>query len=416
MEVMNLMVNILDKIQCSLETYQTVIVNQLGKIEKNSLFTSVKQAFLKLNFVLLLSSSLTMLKMVNNHFFQIKEINQITSYLVDLLTNNYGVAYVIILAIVYTQVKPRYEFILTNIIIYFTIVSSLTVKNESQLFIAMLTMLLSLPIIHLYNKIILVVKKVVQVPMEGLYNIILIFYFGILFILIKGISSYWIATVGSIEFFEMINIDNPFAIFFIVFLEMLLWYLGVNGYGILAPFVLFFAINNLNVNLMNINQGLPPKYIFTPNFWDYFVSVTGGGLVGALAILSYFSKKEKLKNLGKSSLIGNLFSVSEPIVFGLPIVMNKIFFIPFVIGTPILAVGQWYVFKLGWVNLPTFFVADFPLPFSSLLATLDLRSLLLVIGTLVVAILMYLPFFIKYEKQVDETKQKDKYDDLDLDF
>ena len=410
------MVNVLDKIQGCLEKYQVGIVTQLGKIEKNPLFTSVKQAFLKLNFVLLLSSSLTMLNMLNNQFFQVKQIDQNTSYLIDLLTRNYALAYVIILAIVYVQLRPDYEFILTNLILYFSIISSFPQRNEGQLFIAMVTVIVSIPIVHLYKKIILFVKKTIQVPMEVLDNIILIFYFGILFILVKAISSYWFTVAGSLSFFEIINIDHPIAVFFIVFLEMLLWYLGINGYGIIAPFVLFFAINNLNANLINMNQGLPPTYIFTPNFWDYFVSVTGGGLVGALTILSYFSKKDKLKKLGKSSFIGNLFSVSEPLVFGLPIVMNKIFFLPFVIGTPILAVGQWYVFKLGWVNLPTFFVADFPLPFSSLLATLDFRSIILVIATLLAAILMYLPFFIKYEKQVDEEKQEDKYDDLDLDF
>ncbi|WP_438762869.1 PTS transporter subunit EIIC [Enterococcus sp. AZ194] len=402
-----------------LENYQPTIVERLGALEKNKLFTSTKQTFLKLNFLLLLSSALMMVKLANRQFINSEPLEQSLTYLIHLLTNNYGLAFVVVLAVVYMKSSQNLHFLLTNLIVYSAITSSVSetlAKSEFQLLMAMLTVLISLPLIYVYERINQFLKKKIQLPMEVLDNVVLIIYFGSLFLLIKGLSTSFFLTNDPSGFFEVINIDHPLAVFLIVFVEMLLWYLGINGYGILVPFVLFFAIHNLNANLSDMNQGLVPKYIFTPNFWDYFVSVTGGGLVGALAVLSYFSKKKKLHTLGKSSIVGNLFSVSEPIVFGLPIVMNKYFFVPFVIGTPLIGVGQWYVFKWGWVNLPTFFVADFPLPFSSLLATLDWRSLLLVVATLLVAIVMYLPFFKKYEQSVEEEKAEKKYDDLDLDF
>ncbi len=117
-------------------------------------------------------------------------------------------------------------------------------------------------------------------------------------------------------------------VFVIVFLEMFLWYMGINGYGILAPIVLLFAISNLNANFQAIATGEAPQFIFTPNFWDYFLSVTGSGITGAIVILSLLSKKTTLKNLGRTAASGTLFSVSEPIVFGIPVVMNPYFLSP----------------------------------------------------------------------------------------
>ncbi|MGM3304362.1 PTS transporter subunit EIIC, partial [Bacillus cereus group sp. BC12] len=79
---------------------------------------------------------------------------------------------------------------------------------------------------------------------------------------------------------------------------------------------------------------------------------SGSGITGALVILALFSKSRELKADGKVSVVPAIFTISEPVVFGLPICFNPYLFIPFVLGPPILAVGQWFVFHFGWVRPP----------------------------------------------------------------
>ncbi|MDQ0974763.1 PTS system cellobiose-specific IIC component [Neobacillus niacini] len=219
-------------------------------------------------------------------------------------------------------------------------------------------------------------------------------------------------------FWGIESIDTPVMVFIIVFLEMLFWFIGINGYAVLAGFVLPFATFYLGENISALINGGQPEYIFTPNFWDYFASLSGAGFAGALVILALFSKVKEIKSVGKTSIIPSLFSITEPILYGLPITFNIYLFIPFVIGTPILATLQWYVFKWGFVNIPVVHVADAPIPIAQLLSTMDWRVLLLIIGVFLLAILMYYPFFKLYEKSVEQQNNKvdDKYADLDLDF
>lgn len=123
-----------------------------------------------------------------------------------------------------------------------------------------------------------------------------------------------------------------------------------------------------------------------------------------------------LKRLGRSSFSSILFSVSEPILYGLPITMNPYLLVPFLFGTPLLGVAQWFVFKLGWVALPAFHVADLPLPFSVLLSTLDWRSLVLAAVTIAVATAMYAPGLIRWSKVRPADTSDDDFTDLDVDF
>nr|WP_228063803.1 PTS transporter subunit EIIC [Streptococcus sp. B01] len=226
----------------------------------------------------------------------------------------------------------------------------------------------------------------------------------------------WLSSYSIVSYLAYWTLDHPLVIFLIVFFEMLLWYIGMNGYGVLAPFVLFFAINHFQANLVAITEGRIPAHIFTPNLWDYFFSMTGSGLTGAMVILSLLSSNKTIKEVGKAAVSGMFWSVSEPIIFGIPVVMNPYLFIPFVIGTPLLAVFQWFVFRQGWVNPPLFFVADLPLPLAPFLATLDIRSLVLVAVVLLLATVMYYPFFKAYEKNVQEKVEEDRYAELELDF
>jgi PTS system cellobiose-specific IIC component len=219
------------------------------------------------------------------------------------------------------------------------------------------------------------------------------------------------------------SIDSPLAVFLVSLCEMIFWFLGLNGYAILVGFTLPFMTQYLAANASAFASGHVPTHIFTENWWGYFLACTGSGVVGAISILALFSKSKTLKAAGRASIVPAIFNISEPVVYGLPVVYNPYLFIPFVFGTPTLGLFTYTVFKLGFVRAPIAAVGGMPTPIAQYLVTLDWRAVVLVPVIMGLAILMYYPFFKLYEKSVlkreieeENSKSADNIDDLDLDF
>jgi len=221
------------------------------------------------------------------------------------------------------------------------------------------------------------------------------------------------------------SIDSPLGVFLVSLAEMIFWFLGLNGYAILVGFTLPFMTQYLAANAAAFSAGQTPEFIFTENWWGYFLACTGSGVVGAIAILALFSKAKTLRSAGKASIVPAIFNISEPVVYGLPVVYNPYLFIPFVLGTPCLGLFTYWVFEMGWVRAPIAALGGMPTPIAQYLVTLDWRVFLLVPVIMGLAILMYYPFFKLYEKSVlakEEEEAKNKStkviteDDLDLDF
>ena len=86
-----------------------------------------------------------------------------------------------------------------------------------------------------------------------------------------------------------------------------------------------------------IDSGLPLTiqnggHIFTQQFWDNFLCMSGAGIVIGLVIyITFFAKSKSLRSLGKLSIVPNIFNINEPIIFGTPIVLNIYLLIPFVL-------------------------------------------------------------------------------------
>lgn len=217
------------------------------------------------------------------------------------------------------------------------------------------------------------------------------------------------------------GIDTPLAVFLVALFEMIFWFLGLNGYAILVSFTLPFMTQYLTENAQAFASGGVPTHIFTENFWGYFMACTGSGVTGAISILGLMSKSKELKAAGKASIIPAIFNISEPVVYGFPVAYNPYLFIPFVIGTPILSVFSFYVFKLGFINKPVVNVGGMPSPIAQYLITLDWKAPIYAVIIVFLGIIMYYPFFKMYEKSVLAEEEKvaevDKeLEELDLDF
>lgn len=92
------------------------------------------------------------------------------------------------------------------------------------------------------------------------------------------------------------------------------------------PFMQMYLVANITA----FTAGEPVVHFFTQPFWSYVITLGGGGATLGLCILLLRSKSKELKTLGKLSIGPAIFNINEPIIFGLPMVLNPLMMIPFI--------------------------------------------------------------------------------------
>src|SRR5699024_7793133 len=95
--------------------------------------------------------------------------------------------------------------------------------------------------------------------------------------------------------------------------------------------------------------GEPIPYILNSPFQNCFTITTGAGITGGLIIaILLFSKREDYRSIAKLSLPCAIFNINEPLIFGLPIVMNPIMGIPFVIAPAVTSIMGYILTDIGF--------------------------------------------------------------------
>lgn len=151
------------------------------------------------------------------------------------------------------------------------------------------------------------------------------------------------------------------------------------------------------------NIGVQP-FIFT------FLWIGGGGGTLALCLLMCFSKSKFLKQLGRLSIVPGFFNINEPLLFGLPIVLNPALAVPFAIAPIINTFITYFAFTSGLVpgmGYPLAAVWTVPSIFAAVIATASIRGALLVAVNFAVYGIVYYPFFKVYERKLFEQEVAD---------
>lgn len=196
------------------------------------------------------------------------------------------------------------------------------------------------------------------------------------------------------------------AVVLVTLFVQLFWFFGIHGPNVLAPILegVFGVAQVQNANLFQkggaelvISEG----YNWVRGSFDAYswFGGSGGTLVLILAIL-LFSKRKDYLTVGKLSVGPGIFNINEPIMFGLPIVLNPIMFIPFLLA-PVVSVSIGYFATiLGWVNPVSVAVPWVTPPFlMSFLATgADWRAPIVTLVAVVVSFLIWVPFVIAANK------------------
>ncbi|MBO0462589.1 PTS transporter subunit EIIC [Enterococcus sp. DIV1298c] len=189
------------------------------------------------------------------------------------------------------------------------------------------------------------------------------------------------------------------------------WFVGIHGPSIVEPAVAAIYITNVEMNLQAFQNGEQATRVLSQGV-QYFVATLGG--TGATLVITlmfaFLAKSKQMKTIGRASSVPVLFGVNEPILFGAPIVLNPVFFIPF-ITAPIVNVWlfKFFIDVLGMngfiYNLPW----TTPAPVGLILGTgFAGFAFVLMPLLLIVDFIIYYPFFKVYDNDCLKKEEAQK--------
>lgn len=199
--------------------------------------------------------------------------------------------------------------------------------------------------------------------------------------------------------------NNVIGLLILIFLNSSFWFVGLHGGNVVNAVMKPLWLANLDANKVAYQTGETLPNIFTSVFMDNFVFIGGGGAtIGLVLALGYLAHKKKaskqLKTLAPITVIPGLFNINEPAMFGVPIVLNILLLVPFILAPMFNLLVAWGAMASGLVPL-TYTDPGWTMPpvISGLLATGSISGSLLQIVLIVLDVLLYLPFVIAIEKR-----------------
>ncbi len=206
--------------------------------------------------------------------------------------------------------------------------------------------------------------------------------------------------------------QNIFSILIISTLIPLLWFFGLHGANmleaIMSPVYGTMGIENISKfsnGIRALGTGADELAVWVRGSWDAYVFMGGSGATLPLIVaILVFSKVKQQKEVAKLGLPPGIFMINEPVLFGMPIVLNPVYFIPFILVQPILTLVAFYATKIGFAG-PIVNSVPWPTPpiLNAFLATNgSFGAVVVSVVNLVIAFLVYMPFVMianRYEEQ-----------------
>ncbi len=194
------------------------------------------------------------------------------------------------------------------------------------------------------------------------------------------------------------------AIIVVILLEQILWFLGLHGFNIVWGIVSAFW---LPLFLQNVAKFAETKSFadisIAPNTMTNVYAMIGGsgatfGLI--IAMLIFAKKGEKEREIAKLALVPGCFGINEPVIFGLPIVLNPIMFIPWIVVPLFNAIVAYVVTSIGWVvPLVVLNSGNEPIFFSTwILGGLHMSPVILALVLVIFDVFLYAPFVIMNQR------------------
>ncbi len=182
----------------------------------------------------------------------------------------------------------------------------------------------------------------------------------------------------------------------------LLWATGIHGDSVVASVARPIWLVLLDENIAAAAAGQPIPNIAPEPFFQWFVWIGGSGASLSLVLLMLFSKAPYLRSISRVTLLPGICNINEPVVFGVPVMLNPLLFVPFVCGPLIIGTLSYFVMQVGLVTKPFLLVPwTLPAPVGAYLATGgDWRAIILVLVNILIVAALYYPFLKAYERKL----------------
>ena len=182
--------------------------------------------------------------------------------------------------------------------------------------------------------------------------------------------------------------------------SQLLWFFGIHGDSItnavMTPILQVLQMENQSASL----AGAAPANIICQSFWDSYASI---GIIGSIIAICLIARSKRYKEMKKIAMVPYIFNVGEPTLFGIPLMMNVIYFIPFILANVVSILIAYFATAVGLVPVCTGLSQvpwTTPLLISGYFATGSIMGSVLQLVCLIVVVLIWLPFVKVADKQI----------------
>ncbi|VPZ99089.1 PTS system lactose-specific transporter subunit IIBC [Streptococcus pneumoniae] len=187
------------------------------------------------------------------------------------------------------------------------------------------------------------------------------------------------------------------------------WFVGIHGPSVVEPLIVAISYENIEANVQLVQAGMHADKILNPVTQTFVVTMGGTGATLVVPFMfMWLCKSKRNRIVGRASVVPTFFGVNEPILFGAPIVLNPIFFIPFVTA-PIINVWimKFFVDVLQMNSFSIILPWTTPAPIGIVMGTaLAPLSFVLAITLIIIDTLIYYPFVKVYDHQILEEERK----------
>ncbi len=221
----------------------------------------------------------------------------------------------------------------------------------------------------------------------------------------------WILAANGIQITKVISTlfaslfkmsDTIGATYLAHLIENFSYFIGIHPWSIIGPIYFPFLWSNTVANAEAFAAGKPLPHVVT--YRTYYGGAQGGsGSTLPLVIFGLFSKSRTLKTISRTALIPSIFGINEPVVFGYPVALNPVFFIPLVLICPFVETLYVLLVSLNWIpRTAVVFFAYLPSGVLNFLSTPQAPWLALLANLALFPIfaMVWYPFFKIHERQV----------------
>ena len=279
--------------------------------------------------------------------------------------------------------------------------------DSKGLFTAIFIAIISVKLYQFFTKHKLVIKMPEGVPdfVSSSFELITpTAAIGVLFIVIRAVTD---SLSGGVLLPQVImdilapaigSLDSLWVIYLVLVLRLVFWFFGIHS-AVLSPILSPIAVQYLSENIAAHEAGEPLRHVITNGTLSAFANFTGSGVTIGLVLAMIISKSQRYKKVGAVALLPSMFGINEPVLFGVPIILNPVFDDSIYLWWGISRNVPNDLYETRFTELPDFDPPYVPIFMEGFLTGFDWRAVIIQVIQVALSFGLYLPFFKVLEKQ-----------------